>query len=232
LLEIGTSDRMKTSTLAALATFLVGGVNAHYRFTSLIVNGVTTAEYQYVRQYTSYNSPVVSATVNDLRCNTGAVANGATQTYTVASGATVGFKMDQPIYHAGPVSIYLGKAPSTALAWDGSGVNWFKIKEWGATFNPFTFTSQNLDTFTATIPTGVPAGEYLLRVEQIALHVAGAPQWYISCAQLKITGSGSSNYAKVSIPGTVYAASDPGLTVNIYNPVPTSYNVPGPDPVK
>jgi len=40
----------------------------------------------------------------------------------------------------------------------------------------------------------VAPGDYLVRVEQIGLHVAatkGAAQFYISCAQLEITGSGS-----------------------------------------
>lgn len=37
---------------------------------------------------------------------------------------------------------YLGKAPTTAAAWDGSGANWFKIYELGATFSPFKFLSE------------------------------------------------------------------------------------------
>jgi hypothetical protein len=40
----------------------------------------------------------------------------------------------------------------------------------------------------------------------------------------KITGNGGGNPPKVSIPGYV-SPSDPGLTVNIYNPIPTSYRV-------
>jgi hypothetical protein len=83
----------------------------------------------------------------------------------------------------------------------------------GATFSPsFTFTDQELSVVTTTIPASTPPGEYLLRSEQIGLHVAGAPQWYISCAQLKITGSGTAKPSMVSIPGTVYSDSDPGLT--------------------
>jgi hypothetical protein len=38
---------------------------------------------------------------------------------------------------------------------------------------------------------------------QIGLHVVGAPQWFISCAQITITGGGSANPSKVSIPGYV-----------------------------
>lgn len=50
--------------------------------------------------------------------------------------------------------------------------------------------------------------QYLLRIEQIGLHVAGAPQWYLSCAQITVTGGGSASPSKVSIPGYV-SASDP-----------------------
>jgi hypothetical protein len=71
--------------------------------------------------------------------------------------------------------------------------------------------------------------QYLLRIEQIGLHVAGAPQWYISCAQITVTGGGSANPTKVSLPP--YSSSDSGLTANIYaNPAPSPYVVPGPRP--
>jgi len=54
--------------------------------------------------------------------------------------------------------------------------------------------------------------------------VVGAPQWYISCAQIRVTSSGSGNPSKVSIPRYVQP-DDPGLTVNIYYPGPTAYTV-------
>jgi hypothetical protein len=73
---------------------------AHYRWTKLIANGATTADYQYVRLNTNYNSPVTDVTSNDIRCNTGTQANAAkTSTLTVAAGSTVGLGLDQAIYH-------------------------------------------------------------------------------------------------------------------------------------
>lgn len=51
----------------------------------------------------------------------------ATETVEVAAGDLVGFLLDTDLYHQGPGSIYLGKAPSTAAEWDGSGANWFKV---------------------------------------------------------------------------------------------------------
>ncbi|TFK59539.1 hypothetical protein BDN72DRAFT_863967 [Pluteus cervinus] len=212
---------MKLTNILGLA-LLVHSASAHYIWTTLITGSTrsTTA----IRKPLN-NTPVESATSNNLRCNLNPTA--ASETVSVASGSTIGFVLDNNIYHQGPAAIYLGKAPSTAASWDGSGANWFKIAEWGATFNPFKFSSENQNTLTTTIPANTPAGEYLARIEQVGLHVAGAPQWYISCAQIKITGGGSGNPAKVSIPGYV-SANDPGLAVNIYYPIPTSYKVPGP----
>jgi len=203
-------------------TFLAHCASAHYIWHSLIAGSTTSTTA--VRQPVN-NSPVQDVTSNDIRCN--ANPGVATSTVSVAAGSTIGFQLDNTIYHQGPAAIYLGKAPSTASSWDGSGANWFKIAEWGATFNPFTFTDMNASQLTTTIPANTPAGEYLVRIEQMGLHVVGAPQWYISCAQIKITGGGSGNPSKVSLPGYV-SPSDPGLTVNIYYPIPTSYKVPGP----
>jgi hypothetical protein len=41
------------------------------------------------------------------------------------------------------LSLWLGKAPSSASSWDGSGANWFKIYELGATFDPFVFLAMS-----------------------------------------------------------------------------------------
>jgi len=107
------------------------------------------------------NSPVTSVTSPDITCNVNPTP--ATETVQVAAGATIGFKLDNTLYHPGPAAIYLGKAPSTAASWDGSGANWFKIAEWGATFNPFAFTDQNASQLTTTIPANTPAGEVSLQ---------------------------------------------------------------------
>ncbi|KAG8713442.1 hypothetical protein FRC09_018700, partial [Ceratobasidium sp. 395] len=198
-------------SIALAAVLSVHGVFGHYIFDKLIVNGVTGAQFANIRPPPN-NSPVTDVTSNDIRCNVNGASGSSTTTVPVAAGSTVGFVLDNTVYHQGPLAVYLGKAPSTAASWDGSGANWFKIYQLGATFSPsFAFLDYNLSTFTFKIPSTIPAGEYLLRIEQIGLHVAGAPQWYISCAQLKITGGGSASPSKVSIPGYV-SPTDPDLT--------------------
>ncbi|KAG8955028.1 hypothetical protein FRC03_011313 [Tulasnella sp. 419] len=90
---------------AAFLVALIPDVSAHYRFTSLILNGAATGEYQYVRPYTSYNSPVTDVSSTAFRCNTG--SSPAPQTATVAAGSTIGFKLDQAIYHAVGLVLFL-----------------------------------------------------------------------------------------------------------------------------
>ncbi|KAF8153812.1 glycoside hydrolase [Crassisporium funariophilum] len=202
---------MKLSQILGLAA-LAHGASAH----------CSTQSTGAVRKPAN-NSPVESVSSSMIRCNT--AVTSATETVTVSPGSTIGFKLDNSLYHSGPAAIYIAKAPSSVAGWDGGG-SWVKIAEWGATFNPFKFVAEGQSQLTTTLP-NVPAGEYLVRIEQIGLHVAGAPQFYISCAQIKVTSGGGSLPGGVSIPGYI-SSSDPGLTVNIYYPVPTSYKVPGP----
>jgi len=213
-------------TYAAAAALLTQQVSAHYIWTTLITGSTTSTA---AVRLPINNSPVTSATSSSLTCNV--TPGAATATVSVAAGSKIGFVLDNTLYHLGPAAIYLGQVPSgeTAASWDGSGTNWFKIAEWGASsFNPTDFADYDASQLSTTIPSDIPAGQYLVHIEQIALHVVGSPQWYISCAQIAVTGGGSANPAKVSIPGA-YTATDPGLTVDIYNPI-TSYTVPGPAP--
>ena len=80
------------------------------------------------------------------------------------------------------------------------------------------------------VPKSVPNGNYLVRVESIALHLAQSPggaQLYISCAQINLTGGGDGTPGPlVSIPGA-YKANDPGL-IWPNSPPRTSYTAPGP----
>ena len=57
-----------------------------------------------------------------------------------------------------------------------------------------------------------------------ALHVAesvGGAQFYMSCYQLMVGGSGTAEPSTVQIPGA-YAATDPGILIDIYTS-PTAY---------
>jgi len=90
-------------------------------------------------------------------------------------------------------------------------------------FPPFVCkrrTDARAAKYTFNLPTCIPNGEYLLRIQSLAIHNPGStPQWYISCAQIAVTGGGTKDLGpKVAIPGA-FKATDPGYTVNIYNNV-------------
>jgi hypothetical protein len=192
--------------------------------------------YALVRKTTNYqsNGPVTDVTSNQIRCYELSPGTGA-KTYTVNAGDTVGFTAVSSVSHPGPLQFYMAKVPEgkTAATFDGSGDVWFKVYSQGATFSggQMTFASSGKTQVSFPIPKSLPSGEYLVRVEHIALHSAGSTggaQFYISCAQIKVQNGGSGSPGpKVAFPGA-YKASDPGVLINIYYPVPTSYTPPGP----
>jgi len=82
-----------------------------------------------------------------------------------------------------------------------------------------------------TLPTALPSGEYLIRIEHIALHAAwtvGGAQFYLSCGQINVINGGSGTPGPlVSFPGA-YSAMDPGIKYDIYGYPPKAYKAPGP----
>ncbi|KAF2205694.1 hypothetical protein GQ43DRAFT_361777 [Delitschia confertaspora ATCC 74209] len=194
------------------------------------------------------NSPVTDVTSNDIRCN--ANQGAAASKCSVAPGDTVTIEMHQQNgdrscaneaiggAHYGPVQVYLSKV-SDSKTTDGSSP-FFKIFQ--DTWAKASSTSSGSDDFWGTkdlnkncgkmdvkIPAGLAPGDYLLRAEAIALHSAsgaGGAQFYLTCYQLTVTGSGSTSPAGVAFPGA-YKAADPGIQINIYQQLST-YVAPGP----
>lgn len=218
----------------ALAVGLTAFANqafGHYIFERFTYGGEEYPVYQYIRPNNNYNSPITDLTSNDLRCNSGGETGNGTETIAVTAGAEFTFTTDVAVYHDGPLSIYMAKAPSTAEAFDGSGQVWFKILDIGPTFNADGTSTWDLEqSYTYTIPSALPNGEYLLRIQQLGIHnpwPAGIPQFYLECAQISVTGGGSGTPSPlVEIPGFI-TDTDPGYTVNIYSNF-HNYTVPGP----
>ncbi|KAI1088041.1 glycoside hydrolase family 61 protein [Rostrohypoxylon terebratum] len=222
---------MKNFANVAVAALAANGVSAHYIFQQLSIDATEYGVFEYIRQNSNYNSPVTDLTSNDLRCNVG--AEGAdTETVDVKAGEQFTFTLDTPVYHQGPISIYMSKAPGAASDYDASG-EWFKIKDFAPDFSSGQAVWDMSGSYTYTIPSCIEDGEYLLRIQSLAIHnpwPSGIPQFYISCAQVKVSGgSGSYNPETVVIPGA-FKDTDPGYTANIYNNF-TSYIVPGPAPM-
>ncbi|KAJ3556049.1 hypothetical protein NM688_g2241 [Phlebia brevispora] len=219
-------------------------VAAHYTFPDFISDGETSGDWVYVRQTQNYESqdPVTSVTSDEFRCYELDLVNTAseTQTATVSAGSTIGLlTADNTLYHPGYLDVYMSKAePAANSESAGTGQTWFKVYELPPVYSngELSFPSQTLSSFTFTLPASLPSGQYLVRAEHIALHVAstyGGAQFYIGCAQINVENGGSGTPGPlVSIPG-VYTGYEPGILINIYE-LPknfTSYpshNVAGP----
>ncbi|KAI0696825.1 glycosyl hydrolase family 61-domain-containing protein [Cytidiella melzeri] len=223
--------------LAAVAAPLI---SAHYTFPDLINGGAVSADWTNIRMTANHysNAPVTSVTDPEFRCYELDLQNTAGQTATasVSAGSTIGFKGSQSLYHPGYFSIYMSKAtPAANSPQAGTGQTWFKVYEIPPVYSDgqLSFPSENVQSFTFTVPKSLPSGQYLARVEHIALHAAstyGGAQFYISCAQLNVVNGGSGTPGPlVSIPG-VYTGYEPGILIDIYS-LPknfTSYPSPGP----
>ncbi|KAL0569605.1 hypothetical protein V5O48_012358 [Marasmius crinis-equi] len=239
---------MRTTVAASVAALLVGYTSGHTIFQELSVNGVSQGHLTGIR-VPDYNGPITDVTSNDIICNGGinpyhqpistavinvpAGAQVAAQWHNTLAGAEPGNSAD-PIdpSHKGPLITYLAKVPSATQS-TVTGLQWFKIYEDG--YNPSTgqwavdTMVANKGKVTFTIPKCIQSGQYLLRHELIALHGASTypgAQFYMECAQINITGGGSTSPATVSFPGA-YKGSDPGITLSIYWPPVTNYTIPG-----
>ncbi|KAI0318607.1 glycosyl hydrolase family 61-domain-containing protein [Amylostereum chailletii] len=216
-------------------------VKAHYTFPDFVNDGAVSADWEYVRITANHytNGPITDVDDPEFRCYELDMdaTPGETGTATVTAGSNVGFVADAVMGHPGYFSAYMTPAsPAANSSEAGTGSTWFKIWEWPPTFSPSTglvFDSENIQSVNFSIPASLPSGQYLLRVEQIALHVAEAyqgAQFYIGCAQVNIVGGGSGKPSPtVAIPG-VYTGYEPGILINIYD-LPanyTGYQAPGP----
>ncbi|RPA74002.1 hypothetical protein BJ508DRAFT_215774 [Ascobolus immersus RN42] len=226
---------MKFNSVALLA--FATSVAAHSTWQQLWVNGVDKAST--CARLPASNSPV-GTTEAAVRCGNGNTF--APSVCEVNAGGEITIEMhaqngdrsctNEAIggNHDGPVIVYLQKVSDAKTA-SGSG-QWFKIYQNGLVSKDYWGTdviNANCGKQSLRIPADISAGDYLLRTEVIALHVAGSPggaQHYVSCFQLKITGGGSANPSGVAFPGG-YSATDPGILFNLYGSY-TSYPVPGP----
>lgn len=244
---------MKFSLVAA-AAFAISA-EAHCIFQELSVNGAKQGSLVGLRA-PSDNNPVYDVTSQDIICQ----KQGTTSSKVISvnpgdklgayfghviGGAQFPNDVDNPIAksHKGPITAWLAKVDNAATA-SKTGLKWFKIwedtfdtssKQWGV---DHMIANQGMVNF--NLPQCIAPGDYLMRVEILALHSAskaGGAQFYMSCAQIKVGGSGTfSPSSTVSFPGA-YQPSDPSIVVSIYgltgqpDNAGKPYNAPGNVPV-
>jgi len=215
----------------------------HTIFQQIGINGAQQTRLNYMR-VPSYDGPQTDVTSTNLACNgdPNPLLDISPNIATVAAGSTIDLYWAQTLTtdyatgliidpsHKGPIMAYMSKVSSATGAIPNSG--WFKIYEDGYNAATGQWAVDKLiandGKVTVTIPSCLPAGDYLLRGEIIALHAATSypgAQLYMECAQLHVTNTGTTvTPATYSIPG-IYSPAD--VTTNIYTTI-TSYKIPGP----
>ncbi|KAF5319791.1 hypothetical protein D9611_012859 [Ephemerocybe angulata] len=158
-----------------------------------------------------------------LNCGPGAFAASAVA--TIQPGAKLSFDWRAADLNAwphdtGPSLTYLASCGNTPCnEFDSTKAKWFKIGQQGQKPNSNKWFQGDLmkgAKATATIPSNIAPGNYLIRHEIIALHLAidkGGAEFYPACAQVKIGGSGTGTPSAdelVSFPGA-YSDTDPGI---------------------
>lgn len=127
--------------------------------------------------------------------------------------------------HKGPCAVYMKKVENSAASNNAAGDGWFKIMDDGYDSTAGKWCTEKLNPsdghLAATIPKDLAAGYYLVRPELLALHQADKtppdPQFYVGCAQIFLSSSGSAVPPNtVAIPGYV-SMSTPAMTFNIYD---------------
>ncbi|KAJ8508420.1 hypothetical protein ONZ45_g9301 [Pleurotus djamor] len=191
------------------------------------------------RPWSTYD-PIQDPTLSTIACNDDGTSPPGQLTTTVAAGSAITAYWNTWPHPYGPQLTYLAQCPgSTCTGVDATTLKWFKIDEAGllsgTVGNGYWGAGKMVDqnsSWTTTIPSSVPSGNYLIRFETIAIHSLPA-QLYPECAQIQITGGGNrapTAAELVSFPGA-YSLSDPGLTTNLYTNdalTQTTYIIPGP----
>ncbi|KAJ1894304.1 hypothetical protein LPJ66_005273 [Kickxella alabastrina] len=221
--------------------------NAHTILLTLTIDGTENAAGQCIEPYHSPDrtSPVKDPSSSDMTCGIpGKSKDAALCPVKAGSEMRLQFQnyedssrddwvIDKS--HKGPILVYLAPLESA-----GKGDVWFKIFEHGYSDGKWgtdLIRGDKEGKLTITIPADIKPGDYLLRSEVIGLHEAyidyakdksNGAQYFINCAHITISGSGTLEPKGYPIPG-IYKTSDPGILFDLYDGNKTpNYSAPGP----
>jgi hypothetical protein len=234
--------------LFILALFAAGsGVSAHGFLSTVTINGNTYNG----NNPSGSNNPSVIRKVSNPNPNYGASNRAltcgpdelpASQMADANPGDSMTFSWTGEDYshwphNTGPMLTYMASCGSTTCdQFDATQAKWFKIHQVGRQEGSGLWYQQALyegGVDNVTIPSNLAPGNYLIRHEIIALHLAtqrGMAEFYPACSQLRIGGTQTgkpTDSELVSLPGA-YSDDDPGIyDPSVYDPG-ASYVFPGP----
>lgn len=162
------------------------------------------------------------------------------------AGETLKFQWNEwPTSHVGPILAYLAACDGSCADADKNKLQWVKIDElgwlnstgWdtmklGGTWATNVLIANNF-SWLVRIPELLAMGNYVLRHEIIALHVADKPdgaQAYPQCVNVRVSAGTSTAMMRPEggVLGTsLYGMKDAGVLVDVHKKL-TSYAIPGP----
>ena len=183
--------------------------------------------------------PPSSFNTSNIACHFNSTP-GALHVNTTA-GDTLKLQWNEwPSSHKGPVFTYLAACSGSCSTAKREALEWVKIDElgWlnssgyemlGGTWASDVLIANGF-AWTAKVPEGLAAGEYVLRHEILALHVADqldGAQSYPQCVNIKVAGTGVKRIEGGVLGSQLYRSNDKGVLVDIHKKI-DGYEIPGP----
>ncbi|KAH7413229.1 glycoside hydrolase family 61 protein-like protein [Cadophora sp. MPI-SDFR-AT-0126] len=240
--------------LLILTASLLDVVVAHGGTSNYTVNGVDYAGYDPTypssqqdgqpwliqRKWTSID-PIFSPNSTSLACNF--PGTPAPSSIPILPGQNITAIYYFWLHTVGPMTVMMADCGASCETFNPAEGKWFKIAERGLLTGTvregmwaqrdFTHWDGTPDLWTEMIPRGLRRGNYLIRHEIIALHIAHRPQFYPQCAHLSVGGEGQDVPGEeflTSIPG-MWNMTQPEINLDIYTDDignATTYEIPGP----
>lgn len=181
---------------------------------------------------------------SDIACHFNAVPGALHVNMT--AGDTLKLQWNEwPTSHVGPVLTYLAACNRSCSGVDKNALQWVKIDEqgwlnstgWeemmlGGTWAIDVLIANGF-SWTVKIPAALATGNYVLRHEIIALHVADqldGAQTYPQCVNIRVAGGKGMGEKKLDggVPATkLYGMRDKGILVDVHKKI-AGYVIPGP----
>ncbi|KAF4987041.1 hypothetical protein FDECE_15637 [Fusarium decemcellulare] len=197
---------------------------------------------------TEDEGPEMDISSPDFVCRRGSEA--AKNYGTVKAGGTAAFfwTSDDKVInpngwaesHRGPVITYIAPCNGDCASVDKTQLKWTKIAEEGVVSGPANTEGvwatdklrENGGVNSATIPSSIAPGKYVIRNELIALHRAhlSEPEFYMQCGSIEVTGSGTDDLSSSGVVASqLYSTSDSQIFgFSVYDNKESTWKVPGP----
>lgn len=239
---------MLFSSLVSFVALAAAGVNAHGYVDKIIADGKTyngpipgeTNPKSPIRRISTIN-PYKDPKGSGITCGEKSQLASMVAPITAGSDLTlswVAHPNQKWPHEMGPLITWMAKVPSgqTADKFDASKGDFFKVHQEGQEGKKWYLERLMKvgTTMSVPIPKELEDGDYIMRHEIIALHLAdkkGGAEFYSSCFQLKVTGG--TGTAKTTASETVrfpgaYSATDPGIYTPKVFDSGFKYQFPGP----